>query len=126
MSTGEPEARSFRDTAWGKAAMLGAVLLLALLVARTCGSSEPEIDQEQAIAAALERIPFEPEQTRIRYVKQGLGGEAVWAVSLARCANDGSIEQFALVRVDVETGDVVETKLAEGRYPGSCVPDDGM
>jgi hypothetical protein len=106
--------------------MLGAVLLVALLVARTCGSSEPEIEKEQAIAVARERIPFEPEQTRIRYVKQGFKGQAIWAVSLARCAADGSIEKFALVRVDVDTGEVVETKLSEGRYPGSCVPDTGM
>jgi hypothetical protein len=106
--------------------MLGVVLLVALLVARTCGSSEPEIGQDQAIAVARERVAFDVEQTRIRYVKQGFKGEAVWAVSLARCAPDGSIAQFALVRVDVDTGDVREIKVFDGRYPGSCVPGRGM
>lgn len=123
MSTEEPAARSLRDTAWGKLALLGAVLLLALLVARTCGSSDPEVSQEEAIAAAREEIDFEVEQTRIRYVKQGFQGEAVWAVSFARCATDGSIAQFALVRVDVDSGEIVNVKTSDGRYPGSCVPD---
>jgi hypothetical protein len=105
--------------------MLAVVLLAAFLVSRSCASG-PDVSQAQAIETARESIDFTPEQTRVRYVKQGLGGGDVWAVSLARCTEDGEIEQFALVRVDVQTGDVVQTKLVDGRYPGSCVPDSGM
>jgi hypothetical protein len=85
--------------------MLAVVLLAALLVARTCGSSQPGISQEEAIEIAKTQVRFEPDHAQVRNVPRGLRGRRSWAVSLytGRFSNPG---QCRVVEIDADTGNV--------------------
>jgi hypothetical protein len=85
--------------------MLLVVLLAALLVARTCGSSQPGISQEEAIEIAKSQIRFEPDRVQVRNVPRGLEGRRSWAVSLyTRTFSDPG--QCRVVEVDADSGAV--------------------
>jgi uncharacterized membrane protein YkoI len=89
--------------------MLAVVLLAALLVARTCGSSEPTVTQEEAIAIAKRQVDFEPQEVQIRNVPRGIEGRRSWAVSLYT----GTISRpgtCRLVEIDARTGRVAQVK----------------
>jgi hypothetical protein len=108
-AAGTKPALSDRPAA--RAAALVLVLLAAFLVARTCGSSRPNVTQEEAIAIAKEEVDFEPRQVQVRNVPRGLDGERSWAVSLYT----GTLEepgQCRVVEVDADDGAVKGT--------GSC------
>jgi Peptidase propeptide and YPEB domain len=62
--------------------MLAVVLLAAVLVARTCGSSQPTVSQEEAVEIAKRQVDFEPRGVQIRNVPRGIEGRRSWAVSL--------------------------------------------
>ena len=98
--------RGLRDSLAGKIVLLAVVLLLAFVVARTCGSSSPEVSQEDAIEIAQEEIDFEPEHVQIRNVPRGIEGQRSWMVSLY---NGEAInpEECRLVEVEADSGDVL-------------------
>ena len=98
--------RGLRDSLAGKVALLVAVLLLAFLVARTCGSSAPDVSQEEAIEIARDQIDFEAEEVQIRNVPRGIEGQRSWMVSLYNGAPINP-EQCRLVEVDAEGGEVL-------------------
>ena len=85
--------------------MFVAVLLLAFLVARTCGRVGDEVSQEKAIAIARGEIDFDAEHEQIRLFKKGLDSHPYWGVSLY----DGERShptRCQIVQIDAESGDV--------------------
>jgi hypothetical protein len=104
----DSSARPLRDRPLGKLAILLVVLLAAFLVSRSCGSSGAEIDQDRAITIAQARLDFEPECAQVRFVRRGIRGGSLWAVSLWTLDEDGRFEQVTLVLVNARTGDVVQ------------------
>lgn len=82
--------------------MLGA----ALLVARSCGKTDPTIGQDQAIAIAEREVSFEPNDVIIRFQKRGFKQRGFWLVGLGIKRADGSFERATNVLVDADTGTV--------------------
>lgn len=89
--------------------MLAAVLLAAFLVARTCGSSEPSVSQEEAVEIAKRQVDFEPRQVQIRNVPRGIEGRRSWAVSLytGTVARPGTCR---VVEIDAGSGEVAQVR----------------
>lgn len=81
------------------------VLLLAYLVARTCGSSEPDVSQEEAIEIAKEEIEFEPNQVQVRNIPRGFE-ERSWMVSLYT-GTPADPQECRVVEIDAASGDVI-------------------
>jgi hypothetical protein len=98
--------RAFRDRPLGRVAILALVLVVALLVARTCGSSEGDVSQDEAVEIAKGQIDFEPTSYQIRNVPSGLNQTRIWAVSLYT-GTVSNPEQCRVVQVDADSGDVV-------------------
>ena len=98
--------RGLRDSLAGKVVLLVAVLLLAFFVARTCGSSAPDVSQEEAIEIAKEQIDFEPEHVQIRNVPRGIEGQRSWMVSLYN-GMPINPRECRLVEVEAEGGEVL-------------------
>jgi hypothetical protein len=84
------------------------LLILCFFVARTCQQSQIRVTQEQAIATAKDRVRFEPEDTQIRLLRQGLDREPFWVVSLSIPSGDNTFSALAVVRIDANTGEVVQ------------------
>lgn len=103
--------RGLRDHPLGRVLLLAIVLVAALLVARTCGSTEKNVTQEEAIEIATENAAFEPCAevgcVQIRYIQRGIPVVAYWGVVLAEDLGEGGratrIDSFL---VNVTTGDV--------------------
>jgi uncharacterized membrane protein YkoI len=89
--------------------MLAVVLVAALLVARTCGSSEPTVSQEEAIEIAKRQVNFDPREVQIRNVPRGIEGRRSWAVSLytGTVSRPGTCR---VVEVDARSGSVVQVR----------------
>ena len=86
------------------------VLLAALLVARTCGSSNKEISQDEAIEIAKESASFEPcpqlQCVQIRYVPRGIPVRGFWGVVLSdKIDSDGEPHRTESFLIDVQTGE---------------------
>jgi hypothetical protein len=89
--------------------MLAVVLVAALLVARTCGSSRPTVSQQEAIEIAKRQVVFQPNGVQIRNVPRGIEGQRSWAVSLYT----GSISRpgtCRVVEVNARTGEVIQVR----------------
>jgi hypothetical protein len=93
---------------WPRIAVIGAVLVLAFFVSRSCQQSQIRVTKEQAIATAEERVDFTPENTQVRLLRQGLTSQPFWIVSLSIPTSEGAdtFRRLALVRVDANTGKV--------------------
>jgi hypothetical protein len=93
------------------------VLLLALtfFASRSCQQDQVRVSKEQAIATAERQIPFEPTRTQVRLLRQGIASKAYWIVSMSIPKGDDLntqvFKQLALVRVDANTGKVVDVKV---------------
>jgi len=79
---------------------------VALLVARSCGSSETEISQDQAVAIARQQIDFEPNDVRVRFQKRGFNSQPFWLVGLGIKRADGTYERAVNVLINAQTGEV--------------------
>jgi hypothetical protein len=100
---------ALRDRAVTRIAILAVVLLAALLVARTCGSSEPAVSQAEAIEIAKRQVDFEPRRVQIRNVPRGFEGRRSWAVSLYT----GTITRpgtCRVVEIDARSGQVAQVR----------------
>jgi hypothetical protein len=106
-------ARGFRDRPLGKAVVIAAVLLAAVLVSRTCGATTADVPQDDAIEIAKRYVDFEPDRVQIRLVKQGLQQREIWLVGLAKRAGDGSYTDVTSVLIDANTGKLV--RIEESR-----------
>lgn len=87
------------------------VLLVAALVARTCGSQNQEVSQEEAIEIATERVGFEPcsepRCVQIRFLQRGIPVRGYWLVGLAREIDEnGEPVGARSLLIDVQTGAV--------------------
>jgi hypothetical protein len=105
-------ARGLRDRPLGKLLILGLVIIAALIVARSCGKTEPELSKEQAIEIARGQVSFEPDQVTVRFLKRGLKGQETWLVGLGDRNPDGTYNEATNVLVDADTGDVLEVQQA--------------
>lgn len=110
MPTAVGTRRALRESAWGKAAMLVAVLAAALLASRTCASREAEISKEEAVEIARGEVDYEPDRVMTRFVPRGIKSRPNWAVSLATVDASGTMDRITVVVVDGRTGDVVEIR----------------
>jgi hypothetical protein len=89
--------------------VIGLVLVAAFVVAQTCQQSQIRITKEQAIATARDHVAFTPQHTQIRLLRQGIQSKPVWFVSLSVPGRDeGTFKRLTVVRVDANTGEVVE------------------
>jgi len=103
--------RGLRDRPLGKLLLLAVVLVAALFVARTCGSANRQITQQEAIEIAIENASFEPcpekPCVQIRFIQRGIPVRAYWAVVLSEDLDDeGEPNRIESFLVDVATGDV--------------------
>jgi hypothetical protein len=90
-------------------AVLVAVLVAAFVFAQTCQQAEVRVSEEEAIATAREQVDFEPRRTQIRLLRQGIGSEPFWIVSLSIPGErEDTFRRLATVRVDANDGEVVE------------------
>jgi len=94
--------------------LFGAVLLAALVVARTCGSNNKEISQDEAIEIAKESASFEPcpelQCVQIRYVPRGIPVRGYWGVVLSdELDSEGEPNRTESFLIDVQTGEAART-----------------
>jgi hypothetical protein len=106
------QATAWRRPTWPRLAVIGALLVLAFFVSRSCQQSQIRITKEQAIATAEEQVKFTPENTQIRLLRQGLNSKPFWIVSLSVPSNEGegTFSRLALVRIDANTGEIAEVQ----------------
>jgi hypothetical protein len=81
---------------------------VCLVAANTCQQRQVRISKETAIATADRAADFQPQQTQVRLVRQGLNGRPYWAVSLSiRRSGGNGYERVAVARVDANNGKLV-------------------
>lgn len=83
------------------------------MVARSCGSSQQEVSQEEAVEIATDAAGFEPCAQRgcvvVRALRQGIPSRLYWVVGLAKSIDaDGAPTGAKTFLVDVQTADVTE------------------
>jgi hypothetical protein len=87
--------------------MLLVVLAAALLAARSCADTTPEVSQDQAVEIAMGVRQFEPDDHQVRFLRQGVQARAVWVVSLYQ-GDPRAPTRVQVVLVDTTTGEVVD------------------
>ena len=103
--------KDLRDSLWGRALILGLLLVFTLLVSKTCASNRDDITQSEAVDIAIENasfVPCEPQICRqVRYLNQGIPPVGYWGVVLSEEVDAGGqpnrTESFL---VNATTGDV--------------------
>jgi len=86
------------------------------VASRSCQQDQVRITKEQAIVTAKRQIEFAPTLTQVRLLRQGVQSRPNWIVSLSipRAHPTSQADEFkelALVRVDANTGKVVDVKV---------------
>jgi Peptidase propeptide and YPEB domain len=106
------QATAWRRPTWPRLAVIGALLVLAFFVSRSCQQSQIRITKEQAIATAEQQVDFTSQNTQIRLLRQGLNSKPFWIVSLSVPSGEGenTYSHLALVRIDANTGEVAEVQ----------------
>ena len=79
------------------------ILVLAFIVARTCGRVGDNVSQEKAVAIARDAIDFDAEHHQIRLFKKGLDSHPYWGVSLYN-GDRSHPTRCQVVQVDAESG----------------------
>ena len=105
-STTTDKPRDLRDRQLFRVAVLVAVLAVAMLYVRGCGSQGRQISSERAVELAREEVSFTPERHQVRLVQQGIPARAYWGVSFITVNADGLPERVEVFLVDAKTGDV--------------------
>ena len=95
--------KDLRDSLWGRALILGVLLLLALLRLEEVREEQNKITQQEAVAIAKEHVDFTPDDYQIRYLPQGVPPVYYWAVSLYTERN-GQPAHVQVVLVNATTG----------------------
>jgi hypothetical protein len=102
--------RDLRDSPWGKLLLLVAVLLVALGVSRSCGSSRDDITREEAVALAIEEASFEPcaEEIcrQVRFIQRGVPPVGYWGVVLSEHVVQGRPSRTESFLVNAASGEV--------------------
>ena len=105
------ESSDRRAPTWPRFAVILGVLALAFVISR---GAESDVTQEEAVAAATEQVSFVPEDTQVRFLRQGIDRHPFWVVSLSTPGPTlGTYEDLAVARIDAETGEVVEFRVQE-------------
>lgn len=100
---------SRRAPTWPRAAAVVVLLAITLVVAKSCQQSQIDVTQEEALTLATEQISFQPEDTQIRLLRQGIDRHPFWIVSLSTPEPEGEgFAELAVVRIDAGTGEIVE------------------
>jgi Peptidase propeptide and YPEB domain len=98
---------------WLRVGLIVVLLAVTFVAARGCQQSQIRISEDQAIATAERRIPFEPTSVQVRMLRQGLTSRPFWIVSLS-VPREGSADVFdelAVVRVNANTGKVEDVRV---------------
>lgn len=104
-----PRQWSRRTPTWPRVAVVAAVLVGAFVISRSCGVSDIKTTQQEAVATATERANFEPADTQVRLLRQGINRHPYWIVSLSTVSADGqSYAHLAVARIDATTGEIAE------------------
>ena len=91
-------------------------MALTFVASRSCQQDQIRISKEQAIATAERQVQFDPTRVQVRMLRQGLNSRPNWVVSLSIPDNGAAtpeqkFKELALVRVDANTGKVVDVKV---------------
>jgi hypothetical protein len=109
-----PRERSRRLPTWPRAAVVLVVLIGAFVVSRSCGTSDIKTTQQEAVDTATAKANFDPENTQVRLLRQGIDRHPFWIVSLSTLSPDGnSYTDLAVARVDATSGQIVEFRKQE-------------
>ena len=101
-----------RQPVWVRVGVVVAILAVAFVVSQTCQKSQIRFDKNQAIATAERQVDFTPQRTQIRLLRRGLESKPYWIVSLSTPGQrKGTFHDLAVVRIDANTGKVVELKV---------------
>jgi hypothetical protein len=93
------------------------VLVLAFIISR---GSDSEVTQAEAVATATEQADFVPEDTQVRFLRQGIDRHPYWVISLSTPGpTPGTYADLAVARIDAETGKVVEFREQKDAPRGS-------
>jgi hypothetical protein len=99
---------------WLKVGLVVVLLAVTFVAARGCQQSQIRISEDQAVATAEQRIPFEPTSVQVRMLRQGLTSRPVWVVSLSvpRPGTEAQVfDELAVVRVNANTGKVEDVRI---------------
>jgi hypothetical protein len=115
-SDGRPPAtpvggKDLRDSLWGRALILGVLLLFTLLVSKTCASNRDDITQQEAVEIAVENASFTPcpEEIcrQVRFLNQGVPPVGYWGVVLSeRIDAEGQPNRTESFLINASTGEV--------------------
>jgi hypothetical protein len=94
--------------------MLVAVLVLAVVAAKSCASRDTEVSSDEAVEIAREEIDYAPDRVMVRFTPRGVNSRPYWAVSLSTVDAAGNLELVTVVLVNARTGDVEQINR-EGR-----------
>jgi hypothetical protein len=103
--------RDLRDSLWGRALILGVLLLFTLVVSKTCASNRDDISQEEAVEIAIENASFTPcpEEIcrQVRFLQQGVPPVGYWGVVLSEEIDaEGQPTRTESFLVNASTGEV--------------------
>jgi hypothetical protein len=99
-----------------RAGVVVALVALTFVASRSCQQDQVRLTKEQAIATAKQQVRFKPTHTIVRLLRQGVPSRPNWIVSLSiprphpQSAAD-EFKELAVVRVDANTGKVVDVKV---------------
>ncbi len=99
--------RDLRDRWWFRGAVLLVALLLAVVVARGCGSAGRNVSSDQAIEIARDYWKSDAEKAQVRFFQRGIPPQPVWAVSLYDVDEQGVRSNIRTVVVSATTGEIV-------------------
>jgi hypothetical protein len=101
-------------------AVVVAILVGAFVVSRSCGTDDIKLTQDEAVATATAEADFDPEDTQVRLLRQGIDRHPFWIVSLSTLAPNGEeYAHLAVARVDATTGELVEFREQEDAKRGA-------
>ena len=105
--------KDLRDSLWGRALILGVLLLVTLLVSKTCASNRDDVTQQEAVDLAIAEASFTPcpEEIcrQVRYLNQGVPPVGYWGVVLSERINaEGQPNRTESFLVNASTGDVTK------------------
>jgi hypothetical protein len=105
--------KDLRDSLWGRALILGVLLLVTLLVSKTCASNRDDISQQEAVDIAVENASFTPcpEQIcrQVRFLQQGVPPVGYWGVVLSeRIDPEGQPNRTESFLINAATGEVAK------------------
>ena len=103
--------KDLRDSLWGRALILGALLVFTLVVSKTCASNRDDVTQAEALDLAIAEASFEPCEPQIcrqiRFLNQGIPPVGYWGVVLSdEIDAQGDPNRTESFLVNASTGDV--------------------